>query len=263
MMPLSMPTEHSASEILARVAETYASCRSYRDDGEEQTVFITGTMPWHRNTTRKRFRTAFVRPERLFFEYREVGIGPESEWHRGVAWTDASGPHAWNSLGINVVKIDSIDSAVGSLAGLSNSASSFAAKLLLPGIGGPSYLPDPVTARLIGDEIVDGVPCHRIEGQRFSNQPVTIWVECQSFLVRRVASGMEFSEETLRRQEQQLRDYIAKMPANAPSRARLEKGAAMRAEHPTTAFRAEATMLRRAAINVEIDESVFAFTPPI
>jgi hypothetical protein len=89
-----MPTEQPAAEILANVVRTYATCRSYREEGDERTVFITGTLPWQRRTTRKRFRTAFVRPDRLFFEYLEVEVGPEAEWHRGVVWTDATGVHA-------------------------------------------------------------------------------------------------------------------------------------------------------------------------
>jgi hypothetical protein len=42
----------------------------------------------------------------------------------------------------------------------------------------------------------------------------------------------------------------------------IEKGLAMRTERPTPSFRTEATTFRRAAVNVDIDEGVFAFTPP-
>jgi hypothetical protein len=258
-----MPTEHSAAEILATVVQTYATCRSYREEGDECTVFITGQSPWQRRTTRKQFRTEFVRPDRLFFEYREVGIGPESEWHRGVIWTDASGVHAWNTLGIASGKADSISAAVGAMSGLSNSTSSFASKLLLPDLQGHAPLPDPLTARLIGDEDVDGLVCHRIEGVRFGKQKVTVWIERASSLVRRLSSGTEFNEETFREQRQMLRESLAKMPADDPKRAVLEKALVAHAERTAQSFRTEATATRRAAVNVEIDESVFAFTPPM
>jgi hypothetical protein len=204
-----------------------------------------------------------VRPDRFFFEYREVGIGPESEWHRGDIWTDASGVHAWNTLGIASGKADSISAAVGAMAGLSNMTSSFASKLLLPDLQGHSPLPGPMTARLVGEEDVDGVECHRVEGERFGKQKVTVWVERASRLVRRLGSGTEFNEETFREQQQKLRETLAEMPVGDPKRAVLEKALAAHAERTTQSFRTEATTTRRAAVNVEIDESVFAFEPPM
>jgi hypothetical protein len=263
MMPRSMPTEHSASEILARVVETYASCRSYREDGEEQTVFITGAFPWDRRTTQKKFHTAFVRGERLLFECREARVGPESEWHRCAAWTDASGAHAFNSMGLVRKDFESMGGALGSLSAVSGGVSWFASRLLLAETEARSPLPDPDSARLVGDEDVDNVSCHRIEGVRLGKQPVTVWVERQSLLVRRINSALVFSEDTIRAQEKQLREYVAKLPADHPERAVLEKGEAMRATRPHQAFRTEMTVHRRAAVNVEIDESVFEFTPPM
>jgi len=262
MMPRSMPTDHSASEILARVVETYATCRSYREDGDEQTVFITGTSPWHRRTTRKKFRTAFVRPDRLFFECLDAGVGPESEWRRGVAWADPSGAHAWNSMGIPMRNTDSISGALEALSAMSNSISWFASSLLFSNLGGRSPLPDPNTARLIGDEDVDGVTCHRIEGVRLGDQGVTIWIEAQSLLVRRIDSALEFNEERRRQIDKQVQEHMAKMPSDHPDRAMMEKGIAMRTARPQRAFQTEMTVRRRPAVNVEIDESVFAFTPP-
>ena len=226
-------------------------------------VYITGTMPWHRRTTRKQFRGAFVRPEKFFFECCDVGVGPESEWKRGVIWTDAAGIHTWDTGSMTSRKVDSIGRAVGALAGISPLTYSFASKLLLSDLEAHSPLPDPLTARWIGNEDVDGVACHRIEGVRFGNQKVTIWVECRSLLVRRLDFATEFDEEKLRAQAQQVRDYVASLPADHPNRTTLEKGIAMRAMQPAQSFRTEATVRRRAVMNVDIDESVFAFTPPV
>jgi hypothetical protein len=257
-----MPTDHNAVEILASVVQTYATCRSYREDGDEQMVFITGTLPWQRRTTRRKFRTAFVRPDRLFFECREAGVGPESEWHRCVAWTDDSGAHAWNSMGIVMGKVESISGALGSLSAISKGTSWFASRLLIAETEERSPLPDPRTSSLVRDEDVDGVTCHRIEGMRLGDQRVAIWIEHQSFLVRRIDSGQEFNEETRRLADKRLQEHMASMPADHPNRSMMEKGLAMRTERPAQNFRTEMTVRRRATVNVEIDESEFAFTPP-
>jgi hypothetical protein len=131
------------------------------------------------------------------------------------------------------------------MAGISNMGSTFASKLLIAEVKGHSPLPDPATARLVGEDAVDGVECHRIEGIRFGEQNVTVWIERISFLVRRLDCGRAFTEETLRRQQQQVQDAVAKMPIGDPNRAMIEKGMAMRAERPAKSFQTEATTLRR------------------
>jgi hypothetical protein len=88
----------SAAEILTSVAARYAAARTYQDSGEQATVFVHGPKPWQRRTTRKVFRSAMERPNRFLFEYKDVSVGPESEWHVGALWRDDEGVHAWSHL---------------------------------------------------------------------------------------------------------------------------------------------------------------------
>src|SRR4029079_1550033 len=106
----------SASDVLSRVGETLAFCRSYRDEGERTTVFIHGRWPWNRQTARTRFKTAVRRPDRFFFEYSEVGFGPESEWVRGTVWADSSGTYTWWTLKPTVEVCQSIQHGIGGFA---------------------------------------------------------------------------------------------------------------------------------------------------
>lgn len=56
-----------AQEILAAMANRYARCNSYRDDGRVVTRYFQQRRPY---STIKPFKTAFVRPEQFRFEFR-------------------------------------------------------------------------------------------------------------------------------------------------------------------------------------------------
>jgi hypothetical protein len=76
-----MPTP---SDIVDRVRGVYATCSTYRDSGEATTVFIRGPRPTDRRTKVLEFRTAFVRPDRFYFEFMNRDLGLRSDWHRYV-----------------------------------------------------------------------------------------------------------------------------------------------------------------------------------
>ena len=67
-------------DILERMATTYATCRSYHDQGVVKTVFIKDR---ERRLVRKPFRTAFVRPDRFRFEYEQDGVKQVIVWRHG------------------------------------------------------------------------------------------------------------------------------------------------------------------------------------
>jgi hypothetical protein len=128
-----MHNNATAADILQNAGSVYASCASYQDRGEHTVVYVQGRLPPGRRTRKLLFRTAFIRPDRFFFEYREVGIGPESEWRRGVIWADASGVWTWTTLSPESRRSESILSAGGSLAGVSGGTSAFLTRLLVSG----------------------------------------------------------------------------------------------------------------------------------
>jgi hypothetical protein len=58
--------EWTTTQIVARMAEAYHTCASYADTGR-----------YHEANTRGTFTTAFVRPDRFRFSYREY-------WHEDL-----------------------------------------------------------------------------------------------------------------------------------------------------------------------------------
>src|SRR5438477_379323 len=85
VLPLSAdepkPQALKAQDVLDRMAKTYAGCKSYHDSGVVKTVFVQANG---NRTVEKPFTTAFVRPDRFRFEYKEKeGGGPE---RRYIVW---------------------------------------------------------------------------------------------------------------------------------------------------------------------------------
>lgn len=64
-------TNVTAEQILKRMAETYATCKSYRDSGVVKRVIFEGNTSDNPTIAEKHFTTVFVRPDRFRFEYRE------------------------------------------------------------------------------------------------------------------------------------------------------------------------------------------------
>ncbi len=71
----------SAQEIIDRMAEVYASCRTYSDEGEVRTEYVG--IP-RLELTHQSFFTAFVRPASFRFEFsRRRG---KEGWDRFIGW---------------------------------------------------------------------------------------------------------------------------------------------------------------------------------
>jgi hypothetical protein len=257
-----MPVDPEASALVSRAAEAYASLPTYSDEGEDATVFITGKMPWNRHTSKKRFKTAFIRPSRFFFEYREVGFGPESEWQGGTIWTDSSGVHVWSTIDIPSADLRTLEHALGCLAGVSSGTSVLTAKLLMPEIGGRSPLPDPLTSRVIGEGSTEGRSCWKVEGLRFGAQPAITWIDRRDF-----PCSADRARPRVRRGNAPKAGRLHSpgdcgMSAEDPQRLLLEKGLAMREGQPANRFRTQSTTIIRPVIDRVIDPGTFSFTPP-
>lgn len=177
----------SAAAILARMTELYASCGSYQDVGEVVDVLVNGPKRWQRRTSRKSFQTAFVRPDRLLFEFKDRTLGPESEWAHFALWTDADGPREWSTFLAEETprstRFANLIAALGSEELLYFGTSCRAPRLLL-GLGGASTLADFESVDVGGVDEIDGHACWRIAARR-DGRPEVLWVDRESSLLRR------------------------------------------------------------------------------
>jgi hypothetical protein len=163
-------------EILSRMARTYVFCSSYRDTGNA----TSGGLGYGRSLT---FRTAFVRPEKFYFDYRS-----ESSNHY-VIWETDGATHTWWSIQQGV-KTSSFAMAIAGATGVSMGVAATVPGMLTPGMGGWGGLKmDYPEIKINGILTIDGVPCYELRPVEPTPSIITvtaIYIDARSFLLRRL-----------------------------------------------------------------------------
>ena len=178
-----------ARDILQKTARAYRASKSYSDTGTVRTVYLSSSRQW---TEEIRFKTAYVAPFDFRFESNSRSVaGTEVAF---IAWRDENEVKAWYNLDPDIDDdITSLQGALDAGAGISRDASGMIPGLLIPGtkLGGDIVrLTDAVR---LDDAQVDGLDCFQVQGYRWPNtgQPTTVWIDKDSFLIRRVYEEQE------------------------------------------------------------------------
>jgi len=122
------PEQLNARQILTRMAETYANCKTYQDTGIVKTSFIGSDRDSVEET---RFSTAFVRPDEFRFEY----LSKNNSWgfgNRYIIWCKGHEVLTWWSIDPGTKREQSLALAVASATGVSSGSAHTIPALLLP-----------------------------------------------------------------------------------------------------------------------------------
>jgi hypothetical protein len=170
--PAAPPTP-AATEILVVMEGTYERAGSYVDRGTVITV-LSG-----RPVLRAKFQTAFVRGDRLRFEFRDANVKRRSF----LVWSDGNHTFSAGSGQPSVVD-DGADIAfpLRALAGSLSASSIAIPQLLLPGGSSIVKLRE---IRLVGADTVDGQPCWHLFGTSSRYERIDLWIDQRSYLLRR------------------------------------------------------------------------------
>ncbi|MDR3637208.1 MAG: sigma-70 family RNA polymerase sigma factor [Isosphaeraceae bacterium] len=174
----------SPEQIIAKMVKTYATARSYEDEGEVTIVF---TGPNGKRTVKRPFLTKFVRPKLYRYEFSERSGDGDDERNRFVIWSNAAPERSktWWTLQPEI-KEGPLAMAIGSGTGISGGSSFTVPNLLMP-----ESIPGlPLTGlrdlELIGEEAVDETPCDKIEGKNIRGDTQTVWIDRATSLVRKI-----------------------------------------------------------------------------
>lgn len=74
--------------MIEETAVVYKNCKSYQDEGEVVTVYIKSNG---KRIDRQPFKTAFFRPDRFRFEFRE----PDREPGQYIVWANKADVRTW------------------------------------------------------------------------------------------------------------------------------------------------------------------------
>ena len=187
----------TAKQILDRMVKVYTSCQSYRDSGMVKTLFILSDG---NRAVEKPFTTAFVRPGRFRFEYKEKRGNQE---YRYLVWANGKDVRTWWDITPGIKRPDSLGLALAGATGVSGgSARRIPALLISDPIGAGWDMRNLRNVKRLEDAKAENADCFRIQGETgISGQgPVTLLIDKSTFLVRRLDQQTKFgnfrTEET-------------------------------------------------------------------
>jgi outer membrane lipoprotein-sorting protein len=177
----------TANEIIKLMKESYATANSYSDSGVVKIVFINSDG---RRTVKKPFTTAFIRPDRFRFEYREK-TPINREFRFIVSLNGKNLQTYWNIE--NDLKLDSLDKAIAAATGVSGGSAITVPAMLLPneikwrrGIRFSK-------PKRIDDGFFNKVSCFKIQDQIFGNHAI-FWIDKETLLLLKIYREKEFED---------------------------------------------------------------------
>jgi hypothetical protein len=252
----------SPAEVLSRTQEHCATCDSYVDEGEQISQIVGPQFPGGQETLSYRFRTAFVRPSDLFFDYREFWRGTEEVRAHGVICATAQHVDQWWSILPDRDTRTTLMTAISRFTGVSGGTVSAVPALLLATMKGGSALPDAGSARIVEEVEHEGRACLVIEGTRGASRwPLSVWIDPSTFLLCRSHRRMEFEERAYDVSVAQLREYLA-VKRTDKSRAALKARLDSLAGRSSPGFAAETTTVWRGQMGVRLEPATFRFARP-
>lgn len=184
----------TVKSILAQMARTYQTLRSYEDEGQVTSVFSRNSGGGF--TTKKPFRTLFTRPKLFRFEYQDLPYGPHPE-QRMVIWPQGNAFRTWWTVQPGNQEANSLEMALAGATGVSSGAAHTIPRLLIPSVVTGWSLTDLTRPCLVGEANVDGVRCYQIKGTDVMGSAQTVWIEKGTFLVRKIHEKMKLDEGTV------------------------------------------------------------------
>jgi outer membrane lipoprotein-sorting protein len=185
----SRADEPTPREILGRAERAYATCKTYKDSGFVRTVILP--KEGENVVSEKPFTTAFVRPDRLRFEYKETK--PQGHAMRYLIRMQGEEVVSWWDIRPGVTTEESLPLALAKATGVSGGSAHIVPSLLLPDGRLGARATDLKEPKRIADDRQDGVDCFRVEG-RFGNATRTLWIAKDTSLLRRVDQTMQAAD---------------------------------------------------------------------
>lgn len=240
------------SDLVARVRDAYAACRSYRDMGEASVTIARGPRPWQRTTQRFPFQSAFVRPARFLFEWKRMGVGPHEEWPHAAAWRNARGLFAWET---NVELAEPRLESPGALAEVLErwSPVSGGSATTVPRLLGVIDGEDPLEGlQVAGEDEIDGLRAQRLEKSLVGGVFVA-WIALERPRLLRTFQRLRHSPE----RDAALRALAARSELSEELRKLVTDAPAVSSERIV-----ETTLFLRPELDVALDDSAFDLAPP-
>jgi len=186
-----------ADSILKSVAESYLAMRSYCDSGS---VEIVEGNPSDRKY-RLEFKTYFVRPNKVRFEWHDLLPDQKAIWTNGLNSYQ-------NFLGRSEL-VDEFWVAIAMATGVSHLSVLKILKLLLPEcIETRTVWQKMRDPRSLADAEIDGTLCYHLLGSEWQKDDTEAWISKDDLIVLRLRSSIKNRTESSKRMLSEVREHF-------------------------------------------------------
>jgi outer membrane lipoprotein-sorting protein len=182
--------------LLKQMEAAYARLQSYSDNS-----VALYRNPDGSERSRVEFKIWFARPSAFRIDAQSTRADSGAT-RREVMWSDGQNARTWAS-DKPVVNLDKIQIAGSRMFG---TYAYHVPTLLEASYGGKKRIHELGSATLAGDEVVDGVDCHRIRGD-FHGDPYELWIGKTDHLLRKIVASYRGN---------QMEEVHREVAANAP-----------------------------------------------
>ena len=195
-LPMMAQTQSKAeaTRILNNMFRVYSRLASYQDEG---ILVTTNDEPTGGTIEKMPFKTFFKRPNLFRFEWTDFVITKLGT--KRLVWSNGKEAFTYWEPD-RYEKEESLGLAVAGASGASSGTAHTVSELLLPNEIGDSGLKRLVRVSLLGEDVVEGVPCYHIKATEVSDL-IELWVGKNDSLLRKLRRETKFPDRLWIREE--------------------------------------------------------------
>jgi hypothetical protein len=210
-----------SAEILRRLAEKYARCKSYSDSG---TVDFLDAKEEHE---RIQFKTDFLRPDRFRFKWQDYGPKHGKTERFSTLWSN-KGNNSMHRV-TRVSKFEELPNlrvGIANATGRSAGAAHMVSSLLMTEIQADSrHLLQLESHQLLRYENLNYVNCYVVQGSLLKQNDTKLWIATNDFSLRRAEEEHTLAAEELKRAYEQFKMREERLTLTLGGSLEAEKGA--------------------------------------
>ncbi|MET0570724.1 MAG: hypothetical protein ABWZ79_04815 [Pedobacter agri] len=181
----------SVQQIFEQSKKNYASLKTYLDSGKVITEFYNKEIPGKSSI---KFRTAYSKLNGFNFEY----FVPNNSTSLYIINKTGNVVKSWWGIRNRIESPTSFSAAIGAATGVSSSTSSIIPGLLFPMELKEKNIYTNIKASISGSENVNGHGCYVIEGKRFENEVIKLWISKTDFMIRKIYTDSKLDVKATR-----------------------------------------------------------------
>jgi outer membrane lipoprotein-sorting protein len=178
-----------AQEIVNKMLAVYANCSSYIDEGHVSILFIQNSG---KRTVLRPFSTAFVRPSKFRYEFKDR-FG-ESEWNNYIVSMKGDEVKTFWSIKPDMPPPANLQMAIAGATGVSGGSAHTVPRMLMPEVLGYNKFKLLSQLQLISEEQVNGADAYKIEGTDSQGNKISFWVDKEKLLLLKIYEARKIND---------------------------------------------------------------------